>query len=32
MTWFFVGQFAFLFALVSAVAWLVYLARLNDHE
>lgn len=32
MTWLYLLQFVFLFALVAAVGWLVYLARVNDGE
>jgi hypothetical protein len=32
MIWLYWLHFAFLLALVSAVCWLVYLARVSDHE
>jgi hypothetical protein len=32
MTWLYWLHFGFLFALTAAVAWLLFLARLNDHD
>jgi hypothetical protein len=32
MTWLYWLHFVFLFALVTTLGWLVYLARVNDHE
>ena len=32
MTWLYWMHVAFHFALMAAVAWLLFLARLNDHE
>jgi hypothetical protein len=32
MTWLYWLHFGFLFALMTAVAWLLFLARLNDHD
>ena len=32
MTWLYWLHFVFLFALVTALGWLVYLARMSDHE
>ena len=32
MTLLYVLHFVFLFALISALGWLVYLARVNDHD
>jgi hypothetical protein len=32
MTWLYWLHFVFLFALVTALGWLVYLARVSDHE
>jgi hypothetical protein len=32
MTWLYWLHFGFLLALMAAVAWLLFLARLNDHD
>ena len=32
MTWLYWLHFGFLCALMAAVAWLLFLARLNDHD
>ena len=32
MTWLYLLHFVFLAALVSALGWLMYLARIYDHE
>jgi hypothetical protein len=32
VTWLYWLHFVFLFALAAAVGWLIYLARVNDHE
>jgi hypothetical protein len=32
VTWLYWLHFGFLFALVAAVAWLLFLARLQDHD
>ena len=32
MSWLYWLHFAFLFALMAAVAWLLFLARLKDHD
>jgi hypothetical protein len=32
MTWLYWLHFVFLFALVTALGWLIYLARVSDHE
>jgi hypothetical protein len=32
MTWLYWLHFVFLLALATALGWLIYLARVNDHE
>ncbi len=32
MIWLYWLHFVFLFALVSALGWLIYLARVHDHD
>jgi hypothetical protein len=32
MTWLYLLHFVFLFALVAALGWLLYLARIYDHD
>ena len=32
MSWLYWLHFAFLFALMAAVSWLLFLARLKDHD